>query len=288
VQYDTSGHAVVTFDFQVTVQTGCAPVTLQRDFGDGTPLAPPQTFGVGQGQAYTDVHTYAAGHTYTSSVNVLSRPSCAPTTTTLTINPPPPCSVIPFVVHICTWAKFLFLVNGAAGAVSFLAGSTGCSAVNPALLGIAGAFSSAALIFLAIILFGCLKCACRLPLKLLGQLLLVCGVLLCMFIVQPTCLQIPGSVLGIIILTLLVFLVGFTIVLQAWYSIGCCKLTICDYWQAVAEAMTAAFVAAPLVFFAVTPAGVSPLGLGLSLLVAYLIAIYAGVQISISQGAHLC
>jgi hypothetical protein len=154
---------------------------------------------------------------------------------------------------------------------------------------IATASTVAAGVFLLLLLLLCKACKCKLPLKLLGELLLVIGVLLSLFIVPVACLQLstnPSNALFYIIsVTALAFIVGFSFLYQ-WY-LSCCPTTICDFWQAVIFAMGVAFVAAPLVFVTMA-GGVAPLGVGLALLLVYLIFNFASIQIIVNQSANNC
>jgi hypothetical protein len=293
VEYEPSGQALVKFVTMVNVQSGCFPVTVQRDFGDGT-MGSPKTY-TDLSTPDTEIHIYSAssvGHIYTSIVNVLSPASCtASQTTTVTIDPSPPCATWPLLTAICKVFQFSFLLSGSASIVLFISLLAGCSGNNSSLLQLATGLAISAVILLLLIWAACRKCICRFLLKLLGQLLLVIGVLLSMFIVQPACLQLAlgtfTALTWIILITVVVLLFGYFVLHRLWYGQGCCPVTICDFWQAVIFAMTVAFVAALVVFVAL-PLGVQALGLVLALLLANSIMNFAGIQININQNAQNC
>ena len=289
VEYGPSGQALVKFENYVTVQSGCAPVQVQRDFGDGSPLGIIKTFSSGNNK-YTEIHAYNISGNYTSTLNILSPSSCSPAQTTVQISPPPLCSTSSLFGAICKILQFFFLLDGSVAVVLFASSFFGCLAVNQQLTMVALALGVAAVLFLLLLWFLCRKCTCKLLLKLLGQLLLVIGVLFSLFILQPNCLILSFTINPLSFMigaTIVVFLIAFFILYRLWYGQGCCPVTICDFWQAVGFAMTVAFLAAPLVFV-ILPGGVLVAGLGLALVLAYLIWNFASVQITINQGANNC
>jgi len=286
-----SGKAFVKFITDVTVPNGCGPITAQRDFGDGT-LGSLHTYTTGQNSTANNLNieihsynTYSFPYNVTSTVHQLSPPSCPPTTqVTFTIDPPPPCSVSFWVGLICNVARFLFLLYASAGVVSFVASFTGCLTFNSALTPIALGFAAGAGFFLLILWLACRKCMCDLLLKLLGQLLMVLGVIFSMFILQTNCFS--PSMTAMILLTAALLWFGY-LILRGWYGQACCPVSICDFWRAIIDAMLVAFVGALLVFL-ILQGGVAAFGIGLALLLAYLIMAYASLQVTNNTAANNC
>jgi hypothetical protein len=291
VEYNSAGQALVKFTTNVNVPAGCAPVIVQRDFGDGY-LGSQKTY-PNQSQPDTEIHIYntssGVGNVYTSIVNILSPSSCPPSQTTVTISQPPLCATNSLVAAICRILQFFFLLTGSTAIVFFISKLGGCSAVSFSLI---GGLAASAVIFLLIIWAACRDCVCAFLQKLLGQLLLVIGVLLSMFIVQIACLQLtlgpPFTPLTwIILITVVVLYFAYLVLHGLWYRQGCCPVTICDFWQAVIFAMIVVFAAALVAYLVLAP-GVQALGLVLALVFANAIMTFAGIQINLNQNANNC
>jgi hypothetical protein len=282
-QYQTSGPALIKFVTNVSVPNGCNPVTVQRDFGDGT-FGATHTYTSGQ-NAYVETHAYATGVIYTSTVNVLSPSSCTPDVISVPVLPPPPCATSNFVAAICTFFEFLFLLNGSAALVTgFATFYPPCTLINNLLPAIAIGFAIAALFALGILTLLCRKCTCRLVVRLLGQLVLIAGVLLAMFL-APGCVTLP--LLSMLWVTLLVLLIGWVTLFVLWYQRSCCPLKICDFWRAVVQAMVVAVIAAVVVFTALA-GGASAIGLAISVALAFAILTLASLQVVMNQNAGNC
>lgn len=284
-QYKTSGSALIKFVTNVMLPAaGCNPVSVQRDFGDGT-LGVTKTYAGGT-NAYVEIHAYAPGATYTSTVNIVSLPSCPPDVIQVSILPPPPCATSTLVAAICAVFEFLFLLNASLGVVAFVAAFFAlCITLNTALPAIATGLVITALFALLLIYTICRKCSCRVLIRLLGQLLFIIGVLLAMFIAQPACVTV--SLLTAIWVTFLVLLIAVVVLYAVWYQRSCCPLKICDFWRAVIQAMTIAIVAA-VIFYTILAGGALPLGLFITMALIFAILNIAALQIVINQNAGNC
>jgi hypothetical protein len=290
--YNSSGQQLVTFVTQLTFPSGCT-VTVQRDFGDGTPLGSIHTFTVSPA-SYNETHPYNTSSIYNSTVNILSMPSCGPSpgAQVNVSSPPPPCATSSFLAAFCRLLQFLFLLlAGAAGALFIAAISPVCNA-NPALVGVATSLAVVAGILLLILLLLCLRCVCGFFLKLMGQLLVIVGAVTIMYAPPPICVQ-PVPYLtpfAAFSAALLILLIGASGILYGiWYNMNryVCPLTICDFWIAFRDALIIAILAA----FIVAPnvgAGIILSALGLALLVITLLLILANQQILTNQNAGNC
>lgn len=91
---DANGNRPVTFITSISVvQSGCAPVVVERDFGDNTTGAA-QVISTAGTFTYTEVHTYAPGN-YTSLLNVLSPSGCPPAPIAVSVPSCPPVACCP-------------------------------------------------------------------------------------------------------------------------------------------------------------------------------------------------
>lgn len=289
--FNNSGQQSVTFVTTMTFPAGCV-VTVQRDFGDGN-FGTPHTFSSSPA-SFTDSHLYAGSAGYGASLIVLSQPSCGPTGgTTVTVLPPPPCSTSSFLAAFCNLLQFLFLLFGSAASALLLATfSPACLALNNALPGVVGGMTLTALISLALAYLLCRKCVCAFLLKRLSQLVFMTGLLLIMYIALPVCTQpvpFPTPLAAMGASLLLILIGGIALLYGSWYGQNryVCPLTICDYWQAVKEALTIAILAAFLVFGSLA-GGVILSALGLCLLVISLLLTFTNQQILINQNQGNC
>ena len=291
--YTSSGQQLVTFITQLTFAAGCT-VTVQRDFGDGTPLGSVHTFNTSPA-SYTETHAYNTSFIYSSTVTVLSMPSCGPLAPTQVnvSTPPPPCATSSFLAAFCKLLQFLFLLlGGAAGALAIAAISPACNTANPALAGLATTLAVVAGAILLLLVLLCRKCVCGFLLKLFGQLLVIVGSVTVMYAPPPICVQpVPyASPFTAFSAALLILLIGASGILYGiWYNMNryVCPLTICDFWNAFRDALLVAIFAA----FIVGPnvgAGINLSALGLALLVISLLLILASQQIATNQSAGNC
>ena len=264
-------------------------MTVQRDFGDGS-AGSPQFFSSGSSvshYSYVEIHAYNPGHTYTTLVNILSLPSCPPSVKTVTIPSAATCATDRFLAAFCVVFRFLFLLSASIVAPLYIA-SVSSLCANPSILSTTATGSlivaASSLLF---ILLACRKCMCSLPLKLLGQLLLITGVIFAEFILQPVCVQFaatpPVSLARAILFAVAFLFFGFLELYLLWYLEGCCPVTICEFWQAVSETMIVAFLAATIVYAALQPLGMLPAGWGVALALAYAIMTYANLRIAVNQ-----
>lgn len=308
--YNNAGQQLITFMTHLTFPAGCA-VTVQRDFGDGTSGAIMNFTSLPNPNPYPETHAYNVGSSYTSHLNVLSHASCSPSS----INPvvsttAPSCATKSLFTALCKLFRFLFLVFGATSAVLFVAAipppgsgtvpTAGCIVVNNALLAIATGWAIAAGIFFGLLYLCCRKCVCGFFVKMLGQLLVIVGGILFMFVLPANCMQpFPFTTpFAALVFAALILVIGVAGVLYAsWYLSppgfkNICPLTICDFWQAIKEAFIFAILAAFLVYSSLamgTPPGLLWTHLGFDLLVIILVLIpSANSQITINQNAHQC
>jgi hypothetical protein len=146
---------------------------------------------------------------------------------------------------------------------------------------------------LLILYLFCRKCVCGFWWKLIGQLFTNVGAILFMFVVKPlNCTQaLPSptfptasNALG---LALLFLVVGALFVLYNWFGYfeTRCPLKICDFWQAIKDALTVAILSAVLVFASMA-GGVTPTHLGIALLVIIVLLILCNQEIIINQQAN--
>lgn len=291
--YNSSGQQLVTFVTHLTFPSGCT-VTVQRDFGDGTPLGIIHTFSVSPA-SYTETHPYTTSFIYNSTVTVLSMPTCGPSAPAQVnvLSAPPPCATVSFVAAFCRLLQFLFLLlAGASGALFIAAISTDCTAANTALVGVATSLAVAAAVLLVILLLLCMKCICGFFLKLLGQLFIIVGAVTVMYAPPPICVQ-PFPYLTPFVAfsaALIILVTGASGILYGiWYNMNqnVCPLKICDYWIAFRDALIVAilstFIVAPSV-----GATSNPTAVGLALLVISLLLIFTTQQISTNQSAGNC
>ena len=288
IQYDPSGVALVRVEADVIIPPGCAPVILQLDYGDGSPLAPPETFNntSGQQQSYVypstpAVHAYAPGHTRTVTVTVLSPPGCGAQQGTITINQLPPCATKPFLSLMCKLAYALILFSAPVAAVLWAAYAFGCSASTVFSAAIGASITAG--VFLLFYFLLCTDCDCKPLLRLVSQCLIVTGILLLLFAFRPTCvaflnaLSASSQTWWVLGAAALLLVIGFTSLYKTWYLGSCCFITFCDFLKAVILAMVVAFVAAIFVFLVLTPTFCSGQGLLLALMVANFILTLAGI-----------
>jgi hypothetical protein len=294
-EYDSSGHALVRFKTHVNVPGGCAAVTVLRDFGDGS-FGQSQTYGANTSNIYSEVHAYVAGYVYHSTVNVTSpalSPPCPSSQISIQTSQPPPCAQNYWLGVFCMIAQMAFLIFAGTAIVMTFMEIFGCGAfVTNSML---GGFVLLAIVAFLFIWFACAQCACDFARKLLGQLLLVCGILFSMLIVPSACiglLFIPNvtnakETAFFIGLTVLLLFFGWLVLHLLWQGQGCCPVTICAVWQAIIVAMASAVAACLLVFIMTNPA-VQPWGFVTGCLLAGFITNIAHNQIIINQNAHNC
>ncbi|HJX82996.1 MAG TPA: hypothetical protein VJ723_01485 [Candidatus Angelobacter sp.] len=269
---------------------GC-PVTVQRDFGDTT-FGVTQTF-TSSPATYTETHAYTTGSGYTSNLNVLSNPTCGTSSASVTTSSAPSCATKSLCQALCKLFQFLFLLFGSAALVSLVATtSPACIVINSSLPAVATGFAITAGASLLILYLACRKCVCGFWRKLLGQLLTNVGAILFMFVLPLNCTQpvpfaLPFYAFGAALLCLLV---GASFVLyNLWFGFlrNQCPLTICDYWQAIKDALTVAILSAVLVYVSMG-LGATIVHLGLALLVISLLLILSNQEILINQNANKC
>jgi hypothetical protein len=136
-------------------------------------------------------------------------------------------------------------------------------------LAIAGTLLALAGGALVLIFFLCRKCECGFPWKLLGQLVIIVGVVMSIYVLPGSCVPLgtPGTALWAVLVVLLMGIFG--LLYGSWYLPfrAVCPLTICDFWGALQEAVTVAILsAAILVFPPLLAGGMSPVNLGFTLL----------------------
>ena len=282
VEFDASGQGIVGFKTHVKIDPGCAPVTIQRDFGDGN-VAPPQTFtnwkGTPQTFNYLHIHSYAPGHTRVSTLNVLSPTNCRVERITVTIDASPPaCVSYPIVALLCKIAYLLVLFFAPVAAILTAVIALGCTSSLTKSSAIGAAIATGVLL-LVLLLLDCKKCTCMLLIKLLGQFLLVLAVLVCLFVFPPRCivLTVKYPMFLVIVAAAALLGLGFLVLWRIWYGQGCCPVFICDFWKAVVRAMTVAFAAAIFVYAVLSPP-ILPANLLLALIVLMFILYLANIQ----------
>jgi hypothetical protein len=288
---NSAGQRLITFVTTLAFSAGCS-VTVQRDFGDGSFPGAVRNLTSGSSTTFTETHAYAPG-TYISNLNVLSNSFCGPSSASVTVPSCPICATSSFWAATCKLFRYLFLLFGAVALVLGTASlSPACVTINNLLPAVAGGFAASAGVLLALLLLICRKCVCALLARLLGQLMVMVGVLLFMFWLPPVCVQpapfpSPSSVLSLALLTLLAG--AFGVLYGSWYQQqkNVCPLTICDYWLALQEALTIAVLAAILVAGALGP-GLTISGLGLGLLVITVALISVNHQILHNQQTGNC
>jgi hypothetical protein len=296
--WNSAGQQLVTFVTNLSFPAGCS-VTVQRDFGD-TSFGASHTFTTSPA-TYNETHAYNVGG-YTSHLNILSNPVCGPTSTTATTSPggAPPCATNSLWASACTVLQVLFLLSAAVAAVLFIASSSPlCSAVNPLLAPIATGLAISAGVFLLLLYLFCRKCVCGFFVKLFGQLFVIVGAVLFMFVLptilpalincaQPFPFLAPYAALGAAVIALLI---GAAALLSGgWYVQyrTVCPLNICDYWQAVRTALILAVIAVTIVFIAL--AGGVPLvpHALFAVVIIFILLILVALEIIINQNAGNC
>jgi hypothetical protein len=259
--WNSTGQNLVTFVTTLTFPAGCS-VTVQRDFGD-TNLGTQHTFTTSPA-TYQETHAYNAPAAYTSSLKILSNASCGSSAGQITVSSAPPCATHPFLATLCRTLQILFLMSAAVASVLFTVSlSPVCSAVNPALTSIATGLAITAGASLFVLFLLCRKCVCGFFQKLFGQLFVIVGAVLLMFVLptfppalincaQPIPFVAPYAALGAVVVAMLI---GASALLGGgWYQQykAVCPLNICDYWQAIKSALILAVVAVVIVFVALT------------------------------------
>jgi|GEM_PF-3331115 len=290
--YNSAGQRLVTFVTTLTFPAGCSG-TVQRDFGDGN-LGAQHTF-ISSPDSYQETHAYNTGLTYTSNLNVLSNASCGPSSDSVVVSTAaPPCATSSFWAAVCRLLQFMFLWFGAAaGVLSIASASPVC---NPPytfpLFVIAAGCAITATVFLVVLYLICRKCVCGFTVKLLGQLLLIMGVVLFMFVLPANCTQsVPFStpVMALALAMLLLLGGGVALLYVLWYQqlSNNCPLNICDYWRAISDALIVAIFVALLVFASMST-GLTVIHLGIALLAISLLLIMSNQQIQNNQNAGNC
>ena len=297
--WNSSGQRLVTFMTHLTFPAGCS-VTVQRDFGDGTPKGAIYTFSsLPNPNPYPETHAYAVGSGYNSTLNVLSHASCGPSTNSVIVSTlAPSCATNSFHAALCKLGQFLFLVFGAAAVVLFIASAS--SVCNPPttypILAIATGFAISAGIFLVVLFLLCRRCICGFLVRMLGQLLIIIGAVLFIFVLPVNCTQpfpFTTPFTAFFVASLVLTIGVFAVLYASWYLSppgfkDICPLTICDFWQAVKDALIFAIIAAFLVYGSLV-AGLLWTHLGFDLLVITVVLIpIVNSQIMINQNAHNC
>jgi hypothetical protein len=294
---NSSGQQLVTFMTSLNFPAGCT-VTVQRDFGDGT-SGTIQTFtSLPNPNPYAETHAYNLGSGYTSTLKVLSQASCGLSSVGVVLSPTCPlCAINSFISAACKLGQLLFLVFGAAASILLIAATSAvCVTANGALVPTAGGYAITAGITFGLLILFCRKCICGFFLKMFAQLLIIVGAVLFMFVLPLNCMQplpfpTPFSALGLASLVLVVGVFG--VLYASWYNSppgfkDICPLTICNFWQAVKDALLFAILAAFLVYGSLAM-GLLWTHLGFDLLVITLILIPSvDSQIIINQNAHKC
>jgi hypothetical protein len=257
---------LVTFDTNVSIGAACT-FTLRRDFGDGTFGNQYTLTGAGIFNLPQEQHSYAAPNTYTSTVDVLSPAGCGSLDPVNVVVQCGMCHTSNFKAAWCQFLEFLFLLSTSVALVLTLANP--CTPPVVAL-SFGGTAIAALVLFL---LLQCKKCVCDPVTKFIGQIFLITGIILFMFI-PPNCSSIVG---GIALAGALAFGgLGF-LYLNGWYSNNrsTCPLIICDLWCTVGgllnpRACTNLAIVGALIVWALTGSTLT-LGLGISLFVAVII-----------------
>ncbi len=289
--WNSSGQQLVTFMTTLTFPAGCF-VAVQRNFGDGY-FGVQQTF-TSSPASYQETHAYYPGG-YTSNLNVLSNASCGAAAEQVTVSASaPPCATKPFLASLCRGFQVLFLLFGAIAGVLFIASASPICNPPPnfPLLAIATGWAIAAAVFLVLLYLLCRKCVCGFFVKLIGQLFVIVGAVLLMFVLPVNCTQpfpfpAPFVALGAAVVALLFG--AAALLWGGWYQPlkAVCPLTICDYWQAIKDALILAVFAALIVYFSLI-IGVTVTHLGFALLAISVLLILTNQQIQINQNAAKC
>jgi hypothetical protein len=172
---ENNGNKTVTFNNTINVQSGagCLPVTVQRDFGDGT-SGSPHTYNVAGSYTYSETHSYPANNgTFTSTLNIISPTHCIGTADTFNIG----CCYAGWLRWFCPLLKGLFYFSFGLGAL-LLALYFSCAA-NPYVL--ISALASIVVAFIWALLYWilCPKCAeCGWILLWMAQILFYLGLAL--------------------------------------------------------------------------------------------------------------
>jgi hypothetical protein len=296
--WTSTGQQQITYVTTLTFPAGCS-VTVQRDFGD-TSFGATHTF-TASPVTYTETHAYNSG-SYASHLNILSNPFCGPSSTAVATSPggAPPCATISLWASACKLLQVLFLLSAAVAAVLFIASASSvCSAVNPALAPIAVGLAISAGIFLLLLYLFCRKCVCGFLVKLFGQLFVIVGAVLLMFVLptilpalincaQPFPFPGPFAALWAAMIAMLIGAAG--LLSGGWYLQykAICPLNICDYWQAIKNALILAVLVVIIVLVALMGAvPLVPHAL-FAVAVILILLVLVSLQIIINQNAGNC
>jgi hypothetical protein len=289
--WNSSGQQLITFVTQLTFGAGCS-VTVQRNFGDGS-FGAQHTFTTSP-VSYQETHAYTPPANYVSQLDVVSNTTCAPSAPDqVTVSAAAPACATVFGFSACNTIRSLFqLCAGVAAILAIAWTSPVCIAASASLPAFVAGWTIAAAVFFAILYVWCRKCLCGFLVKLFGELFVIVGMVLVMFVLPANCTQPSPFAAPYVVLwaVLVALLFGAAALLNGgWYQQlkAVCPLNVCDYWQAVKDALTIAVVVALVVFFSLGT-GVSLTHLGLALLVILISLILVNQQIQINQSAGKC
>jgi hypothetical protein len=267
---------LVTFDTFVYINTPCT-FTFRRNFGDGNFGIQYTLTGVGNFNLPPEPHYYAQG-TYTSTFDVLTPGGCASPDSVTVVAQCAQCHTKKFFGVLCRILECAFLLSASVGLA--LSVVTPCGSTTATLSFIAAAVVSLALF----LLFKCNKCVCDPLQKFSGQIALIIGIILCMFIIPLSCAALSW---GLALTVALFFMVFGFLYLSTWYKQNktTCPLLICDLWCAVGglhntNACTNLAIVGAWIVWGVT--GATLTALGISLFVASFIAYIANGPLTTS------
>jgi len=255
---DSTGKRLVTFTATVFVPPQCS-ATVQIDFGDGN-FSTPETFGSSGNNPITPVtHPYVTGYIYTATIIVLSPTGCQ-NSVPISVDASqkcPPCSTNAITAAFCIVFRYLFLLSATVALTLLFASiSPVCTTCNGAIAGITLTFTIAAGLFGIALFLLCRKCICSFFLRLFGQIIMMVGFLLIMYMGTLSCTH-PFPFLNqtqtLAAVILFVALGTIAILYILWYGNfkNRCPLTICDLLCAYVEALVIDLVAALIVYFTV-------------------------------------
>jgi hypothetical protein len=280
---DANNKQTFSFDTVITINSSCT-FSFVRNFGNGQFGAVHTFTGPGTFAIPTEHASYNAPGTYTSTIQP-TQPGCFHGNPVVVSASCAPCHTQSWVATLCRFLAFVFLLMTSIGAVLLLV-TPSCTSYNVAL-----SFTGLGLLALAFFfLLRCYQCECAALAKLWGQLTLIIGIVMFMF-VPPTfggsvnCAQpIPLVTPGVALFIAIGMLAAGLSILAGWYTNNKakCPLTQCSYWCTVGIttnllSCTNIAVTAIIIVYLVTGA-VNGLGLLLAILVAAALAGISSLQ----------
>jgi hypothetical protein len=272
----TGNNELVTFNTFVYINTPCT-FTFSRNFGDGTSGTQHTLTGVGSFNLPPEPHSYAQG-TYTSTFEVLSPVGCAVPDAVTVVAQCAQCHTKKFFAFLCRILESAFLLSASVGLALSVVTPCGSTTITLSFIG-------AAVLSLALfLLLRCNKCVCDPLQKFSGQIALIIGIILCMFIIPLPCAALSW---GLALMVSLFFMVFGFLYLSTWYNQNktTCPLLICDLWCAVGgllntNACTNLAIIGAWIVWAIT--GATLTALGISLFVAVIIGFIANGPLTTS------